>query len=218
MSETGNVISERMAKSRKEKGWTIREVAERMGYEHPSRYSNWEFGLRVPKHNELIKAADVFGVSPAWLAGFTDHKGYAVSGEGEYITAANPTVATKESGAIKLSNASDVTAYHADYLAKRKIPEHQILLLTADDDAMTPTIQQGDELLIDRSRAKVKTADLFALVVEGRAWVRWIRPELTGGYAITAENSELYPPQHLSADEFNALNIIGRVARIARDR
>lgn len=217
MSDTGNVISERMAKSRKEKGWTLKECGERMGI-NPSRYSNWEFGLRVPKHNELLKAADAFEVSAAWLAGFTDHPGHTVGGESAYITAANPVVATKESGAIKLSNASDVTAYHSEYLAQRKIPEHKILLLNADDDAMSPTILQGDELLIDRSRSQVKTVDLFALVVNGRAWIRWIRPELEGGYTISAENSELYPPQRLNQEEFKNIDIIGRVARIARDR
>lgn len=217
MSDTGNVISERLAQSRKEKGWTLEECAVAMKV-NSSRYSNWEYGLRVPKHNELLKAADAFGVSAAWLAGFTDYRGHVVGEGSDYITAANPTVATQSNGAIKLSNASGSTAFHADYLAKRNIPEHKILLLTADDDTMTPTIQKGDELLIDRSRTHSKTADLFALVVNGRAWVRWIRPEIAGGYTITAENSELYPPQQLSVDEFKKLDVIGRVARISRDR
>lgn len=217
MSDTGNVISERLAALRKEKGLTLRECAENLNL-NLSRYSNWEFGIRTPKHNELIQAADMFGVSAAWLAGFSDHRGHTVGSDSPYITAANPAVATKNSGAIKLSNASDTTAFHADYLAKRKIPEHRVLLLTADDDVMAPIIQKGDELLIDRSRIKVTTPDLCALVVNGRAWIRWVRPEIGDKYVVSAENSELYPPMHLTAEEFKKLDIIGRVARISRDR
>lgn len=218
MSDTGNVISERLAALRKESGMTIMQVAEKLGFKNHSRYSNWEFGLRTPKHNELIKAADVFGVSPAYLAGFSDHRGHTVGDDSPYISANNPAVATNKSGAITLSNVSGTTAFHADYLAKRNIPEHRVLLVTADDDVMAPTIQKGDEVLIDRSRFKVTTPDLFAMVVNGRAWLRWIRPEIGGKYVVSAENSELYPPMHFTAEEFKELDIIGRVARISRDR
>lgn len=218
MSDTGNVISERLAALRKESGLTIMEVAEKLELKGHSRYSNWEFGLRTPKHNEIIKAADLFGVSPAYLAGFSNHRGHTTGDDSPYIIAATPTVATQKSGAIKLSNAIETTAFHADYLAQRNIPEHKILLLTADDDVMAPTIQKGDELLIDRSRKEVKTIDLFVMVVDGRAWVRWIRPEIGKKYAITAENSDSYPPMYFNEKEFKELDIIGRVARISRDR
>lgn len=216
MSDTGKVISERMAKSRRDKGWTLRESAERMKV-GLSRYSNWELGIRVPKYDDLVKAAEAFDVAPAWLAGFVDHPGNAVSGASDYVMASRPVIST-QSGSIRLKNASDSTAFKADYLRRRDIPENKLLLIYADDDAMADVIQRGDELLIDQSRKTPETVDLFAFVVDGRAWVRWVRPELDGSVTVTAENADLYPPQHLTRDQLDGLDMLGRVARISRDR
>ncbi len=216
MSDTGKIISERLAQSRREKGWTLKETAASI-HVGLSRYSNWELGLRVPRYDELVRLAESFGKSPSWLAGFTDHPGTVASGAEEYIAINRASIATRD-GTVRIKNASDSTAFKADYLKRRDIASDKILLVYADDDAMADVIQHGDELLIDRSRTRSDTIDLFAFVVDGRAWVRWFRPEIDGTITLTAERSDRHPPEHLSRDQLNDLIILGRVARIARDR
>lgn len=216
MSDTGKIISERLAQSRREKGWTLRETAEsiQVGL---SRYSNWELGLRVPRYDELVKLAEAFGKPPAWLAGFTDLQGKAISGAEDYVAVNRTTVATRD-GTARIKNASDTTAFKVEYLQQRGIGADKFLLIYADDDAMADVIQQGDELLIDRSRTRSDTIDLFAFLVDGRAWVRWFRPEIDGTVTITAERADRHPPQHVTREQLDDLVILGRVARIARDR
>ncbi|MNE76404.1 putative HTH-type transcriptional regulator [compost metagenome] len=83
---------------------------------------------------------------------------------------------------------------------------------------MAGVINDGDEFLIDLDQTKVIDADLFALIVNSRIWVRWIRPEIDGTFTLAAQDSERFPSQCLTADQLASLDIIGRVAMTCRYR
>jgi transcriptional regulator with XRE-family HTH domain len=60
------VISEKIVQLRKERDWSQAELGKRMGVDQ--RYiSTWETGKNVPQFENLIKLAQVFGVSLDYL-------------------------------------------------------------------------------------------------------------------------------------------------------
>ncbi|MNC69124.1 hypothetical protein D3C75_1197850 [compost metagenome] len=60
--------------------------------------------------------------------------------------------------------------------------------------------------------------DMFALLVNGRVWVRWIRPEIDNTYSIASDDQGKYPDQKVSADELQKYQIIGRVVLTTKRR
>ena len=72
--------------------------------------------------------------------------------------------------------------------------------------------------MIDLAVTSVTRDDLFALLVNGRVLIRWIRQELTGGYVVQDEDRERYPDQQLSLMELSNLTIIGRAVIVGNIR
>lgn len=212
MPETRDIIATRLSEARRDRGWSIAETARRMNFSR-SRYSNWELNYRAPKYDELELAANVLGVSPAYLAGWTDQpadQGY------QPINRATLPVG---GDSARVENATDLAAYRDGYLDDRRLEARQLMAIRVDDDTMADVVQRGDVVLADmRHRRPEGKPDLFALLVNGRAWVRWIRPELDGNYTLSAEDKRQYPDQQLTDDELADMAIIGRIARIERDR
>lgn len=215
MSDIKTVIANRLRQCRRSKDWTIEETAKRLGVTG-SRYSNWEQAIRTPKYEQLIALADVYGTTPSWLAGFTDHEGNSPDAL-NFVTVGQSTISVKDA-VLTLEQVADTSAFKIDYIKRRGLNENKLTSIIAPDNSMSDIIKEGDEVLIDRSRTTANVADVFAILVNGRVWIRWIRPELDGSITVAAEDSSHYPDQNLNAEQFDKLKIIGRVARISRDR
>jgi len=119
---------------------------------------------------------------------------------------------------LNIDNVANRSALHIDHVKARGLNENRLTAIVAQGDSMDPLIQDGAEVLIDRSRTTVSTADLFAILVNGQIWIRWIRPELDGSFTVAAEDSAHYPDQKLNAEQLAGLKIVGRIARITHDR
>lgn len=215
MSDIQNKIAKRLRQCRSEKGWTIDETVLELGI-GTSTYSNWEQGLRKPKLEVFILLAEVFGTTPAYLAGFVDHK-HKDTGPRNLISPNHPTI-TLNGGVINLDNVANQCAYELAYLKGRHLDENKLISIIATDSTMKGVIDKGDELLIDRSATTVTKSDLFAILVNNQVWIRWIRPEIGGGFTLAAEDKTQYSDNRLTQDELDELAIIGRVIRISHDR
>lgn len=221
MSELRKIVAQRIKRCRQVKGWTIEETARRLSEVSGeritgSRYSNWEQELRMPAPEQIIQLAEAFGVPPGWLQGFTTNDSLSPVST-NYVTANSPTIATK-GGLISVPQASDATAYSLDYLEKRGLNKNRLLAIRQLDSSMRGVIEEGDEALLNREVTTVQGADLFGVVVNGSVWIRWIRPQIDGSFIIAAQDREQYPDQHLAGEQLEALDIVGRVARISHDR
>lgn len=64
-------LGERIAKTRKARGWTQSQLADASNYSRNS-ILNWERGLRYPDSNVLVNLAETLGVSVAYLIGEVD--------------------------------------------------------------------------------------------------------------------------------------------------
>ncbi|MBC1893111.1 helix-turn-helix domain-containing protein [Listeria booriae] len=66
------VLSNRLEKLRKQKGWSKVEVSRRLGMKASSTYSNWEYGNREPDNEMLAKISKLYDVSTDYLLGNSD--------------------------------------------------------------------------------------------------------------------------------------------------
>lgn len=212
MSTTTDVIAGRLAQLRSEHDMTQQEMSEFLQLSR-GRYANWEVGFRSPKLDEIAMVADRLGVSPAWIVGWSDDRQNSVAVSGRYITAARHTIATN-AGSARVDNAASDTAYSIDYLNRRGLKDPQCLSIrNTGDDAMPGIFAQGDEALIDRSQQTPTGTDLYAILIDNQAVVRWIERHPDGSATVKAERGDPW-----QTPDIGNIRIIGRVARIAHDR
>ena len=188
------------------------DLAKELGIQR-TRISNWETGIRNPQREELVKLAAALDVSPAYLIGWINEEIYSTHQPIE-----QNTLTLKNGETVTLESASSAHAYSEQFLNERDLKARQLIALTINDDAMHGEVNKGDSVLVDMQRKRAGGRDMFAMLVNGSVWVRWIRPELNGTFTVSAEDSEQYPDQTLSQKQLEALDIIGRIARIERDR
>ena len=220
MSELRTVVAARIKQCRRAKGWTGGEATKRLNDAGCavtlSTYYSWEQGVRPVNAGQIIALAEIYGCPPAWLQGLTNNDSLnAVSVN--FVTANSPSISTKN-GVLQITQASDATAYSLAYLERRGLNKNKLLAITQVDTSMAGIIEEGDECLLDRDSGGVQGADLFGLVVNGVIWIRWIRPQLDGSFIIAAQDQQQYPDQTVSPEQFKALDIAGRVARICHER
>ncbi|TES56156.1 XRE family transcriptional regulator [Halalkalibacterium halodurans] len=68
-----NIIGKRLQMLREKEGWTKSLVAKKLNIKTVSTYANWEYGLRQPDNEMLVKIANLFDVTTDYLLGRTDN-------------------------------------------------------------------------------------------------------------------------------------------------
>jgi len=198
------LIANRLKSLRQSKGWRAEDVARRLNVTR-SRYLNWECAARTPKLDMFPKIAKIFNVSASYVAGFTQQFDEQENNL-KYITANQPKLDSKN-----LSLISDKVAFLSSVLTENGLTSENILLLTVKDNSMAPDLSKGDEVLINLSSTLVTQPDIYALRdSSNNVWLRWIRPELGGGYTLYANDKNHSNDQQLTTEQFKELDIIGR--------
>lgn len=211
MQET-NVLGERLRELRKRQGLKAVDLANSISVNR-ARYSNWELGIRNPQYKELVMLADKLNVNPAYLLGWINDDIYST-----HLPVDRATVKRSDGSEVSVPNTTADHAYSNEYLEQRGFQARQLIALKADDDSMEDIVRKGDTVLVDMQRKRSPSRDLFAILINDRVWIRWIRPEIDGkSYTLMAEDSKQYADQPLTKEQLEALDIIGRVARIERD-
>jgi len=68
-----NITGKRLEFLRERKGWTKSLVAKKLGIKTVSTYANWEYGLRQPDSEMLVKIANLYDVSVDYILGRYEH-------------------------------------------------------------------------------------------------------------------------------------------------
>lgn len=216
MTDHAKVIGNRLRKCRLDRKWTLEDAAEAMTRTagetiNVTRLNMWELGLRLPKIELFLMMGKVYKTPPAYLAGLDDDQGAA-----RYVfPQLNPTIAGLNTEQAIGDNAA---AFHVDYLTELGVGRDNLVLFRMPDDSMRGAVDRDDRALIDLNDREVRHKGLFALLVNGRLWIRWIRPEVDGTFTITAADAEQYPEKQVALNELAAFQIIGRVATVVDGR
>ncbi|WP_084582134.1 S24 family peptidase [Sphingomonas azotifigens] len=78
-------------------------------------------------------------------------------------------------------------------------------------DSMAPTLNDGDEILVDRDRCRIDPRGIFVVRVEGELLVKRLRAAI-GGVEMVSDNPQ-HPVRHVRSGSFQ---LIGRVAWLGR--
>jgi transcriptional regulator with XRE-family HTH domain len=67
-----STLMNRLIELRERKGWSKTQVARKLGIKTVSTYANWEYGLRQPDQEMIIKIAELYEVRTDYLLGVSD--------------------------------------------------------------------------------------------------------------------------------------------------
>jgi phage repressor protein C with HTH and peptisase S24 domain len=92
-------------------------------------------------------------------------------------------------------------------------PASELTIARGMGDSMQPTIQDGDMVLIDRSRRTIREQDsIWALTIGDFAMIKRVRSR--GERVVILSDNERVPPEEVFHEE---INVVGRVIFIGRN-
>lgn len=210
----------------KKHGGSIASFAQKLEVTPPT-VARWIKGEADPSRTNLIKIAETTGVSLEWLATGKTEQSSPLT---ERITQ-SPKTATEDCVTMIASYSSiNVSAgfgsfnegvtdadgeepYSDNLLHSLRVNPDKCAVFWANGDSMSPTIADGDQLLVDLSKNEVKGSDKIYLVQnDDSVWVKRVRTEWDS-VELISDNKE-YRLIRITADEAQSLQIIGQVVHI----
>lgn len=91
-------------------------------------------------------------------------------------------------------------------------------LATGYGDSMSPTISDGDVILVDTGVTEIKMDAVFVLVREDELFIKRIQRMLDGTYLVISDNKAAYDPYPLAAKDFKTIRVCGRALLVWNGR
>ncbi len=179
----------------------------------------------APSFSAMAGLARASGIRLEWLATGEDaqEEGKALSDAGggnladEYalIPRYDIHVSAGHGSAVYEENEVQRMAFRRDWLRREGFAPDQLALVTTKGDSMEPTIGDGDLVLVDTSRNEVRDDSIYVLQVDGDVFAKRLQRDWEGGVWVRSDNPQ-YQDQHITAESYRQLKIVGRVVWIGR--
>ena len=193
-----------------------------------STIARWRKGEAEPSRPNLVRIAEATGVSIQWLAtGEEEPKSpieRSVEKVKDLIEEAVTMIASYSSINVSAGFGSfneGVTKpdgqepYSDNLLQSLRVNPDKCAVFWANGDSMYPTIDDGDQLLVDLNKNEMKGSDKIYLVQNGESvWVKRVRMEWDG-VELISDNKE-YRPITITSEDAQNLQIIGQVVHIGK--
>ena len=101
------------------------------------------------------------------------------------------------------------------WLDSRRLKAEDCAMFLVSGDSMYPTLKDGEEIIVDRSKKELKDGKIFVLNNEGAMLVKKVQITYNG-ITLISQNTE-YAPIELNVEQANSLIVIGQVVRGYRD-
>ena len=101
------------------------------------------------------------------------------------------------------------------WLDSRRLKAEDCAMFLVSGDSMQPTLKDGEEIIVDRSKTDLKDGKIFVLNNEGAMLVKKVQITYNG-ITLISQNTE-YAPIELNTEQANNLIVIGQVVRGYRD-
>lgn len=186
-------IGLRLRQARQTNKLTMKQVGEKIGASK-GYVANIEAGITGLSFARMVALAEMYGVDPAWLAGFRD------SNEGPYITASSDF------------NTDDIVL-KSSYLEKKGLKGDRLLCVEVQGKSMEPMIYDGSLAIANMEVQGILDRDLYALKVHDKYCVRWMEATEDGNYRIESETNDPFflPNCTITPEELTQLEVIGRI-------
>lgn len=108
------------------------------------------------------------------------------------------------------------TPYSAALLRKLGVNPKYAAVFWADGISMRPTIDDGDQMLVDLKRKEIKGDKIYLVQNGSSVWVKRVKIRWDG-VDLISDNREEYPPIILSKDEAENLQVIGQLVHLGKN-
>jgi repressor LexA len=206
-------IGERIKEARTKKGLSQTELAEELGYKSRSSVNKIEVGGRDIPRSQIVKIAEILGVTPAYLMGWEDEKKdepSAVILPAEKIHMI-PVFGSVAAGFGAYAN-SDIIEYIPLYIENDCDIENTICI-TVRGQSMYPKIEDGDKIVVRRQDC-VDNGRIAVVMIGDEAVVK--RVDFDGErLELTSSNPE-YPPRIIEGADLANVRIVGLVQQVIK--
>ena len=185
-SESLTTLGERIRSEMRRKRMSMRALANLIDTTQPTVFK-WIHNTNEPSLRSLKRMAEVFNVSPNWLIFGDEVEKEPVVRESE-----TPAAMIISEKGISLINSSSCLYY------------------SVTNDEMSPTLDVGSTVMIDRSVTSIVQPGIYLLDLSGDLILRRFRRSLDGTIRVSCDNSAKYSEvETLKSDE--GLKILGKV-------
>lgn len=192
--------------------------------------ARWVKGEADPSRMNLIKIADASGVNLEWLAlgvgDMDETKPLAVkhdinlqaSNDETFIEIEDCREVRLSAGGGAFNNGYEeitTTKVERAWLQSRRLKAKDCAMFLVSGESMYPTLKDGEEIIVDRSKRELTEGKIFVLNHNGSMLVKKVQFTY-GGVELISDNPS-YRPLKLDTEEANSLVVIGQVVRGYRD-
>lgn len=222
-------LKDRLKKARKNAGLTQKDIEKNIPNLKQSTYSELERGLSKST-SRIVELATLFKVNAEWLA----------TGEGEMTSSTDSLddytfvggrygeIPSKEDYVVisqydvygSCGNGAligDVTVkggivFKRQWLDSLGSKPENLATIYAQGDSMSPTIQDGQVLLIDTSEITPKSSKIYIICIDGQLYIKRLI-NIFDGWIMRSDNPDksTYPDVPLSPERIASIDIQGRV-------
>lgn len=200
------LFAKRLSELINNSNYTLDKIEENVGKTNAtiSRYASGE--IKGVKRSTIVKLANFFNVSPAWLAGFTDQKYKNYNNKQAF-----PLLGAVKAGYDYLASENIIGYVTID--KKLADPENYFALKIVGD-SMQPVMYEDDIIIVHR-QSDVESGQIAIVLVDGEEGTVKKVIKYDNYIELVAFNS-YYPPRKLSKND--NFKIIGKVveARISK--
>lgn len=180
----------------------------------------WVSGRGQPSIVSLVNLAKAAGVSVEWLVTGRGPRA-KTKGDSQPMVEAQefvsmPRHAVRIAGSrapVQSSQIVDHVKFRMDWVVRTlNAQPKNLALIEAVGDSMTPTVSEGDLVLVDLHEARFKHDGLYVLRSENALSVKRVQRQPDGSLAVRSDNPA-YEPIIVSAD---SITLLGRVLWLGR--
>ena len=195
----------------------------------PSAFRKWLKGEAEPSRERLVALARTAGVGVAWLADGEGPEPVFEPAHGGRRRQAVRDVSdsTDWSEFVLLPRRPEAAAAGAstpaapagrEFMALRhdwvrsvcSVDPNKLVLETAVGESMTPTIRDGNTLLIDSTDQTFRNFGIYVLAINGQRLVKRVQRKHDGSLVLISDNNA-YQPDTVSPEAASDVSVVGRV-------
>ncbi|EPE67415.1 helix-turn-helix transcriptional regulator [Pasteurella multocida] len=185
-----------------------------------STLQKWENNEREPSAGMIIKLSQILQTTPTYLLTGDDPVGALiyVNRNGtddnlidipEYDVNVSAGNGSFNEGLFAPTN---LITFSKEWLKRMHIYEKKLAIFWASGDSMSPTIENGDMLLVDLNNKHLREGGIFIVQNSDSMWVKRVREDWNA-IELLSDNT-IYKPIRINAEDAEHLQIVGRVIHI----
>ncbi len=220
-------LKDRLKRARKNAGLTQKDIEKNIPNMKQSTYSELERGLSKST-SRIVDLASLFKVNPEWLA--TGEGEMAVSNKlSDYVVVGNENQRASNDDYVMIDQydvagscgsgalIGDVTvkgglAFKRDWINAMNVDSKNLATIYAQGDSMSPTIEDGQVLLVDKSAIQPQSTKIYIICIDGQLYIKRL-VNLYDKWVMRSDNADKssYPDIEISADTMSEVDVQGRI-------